>query len=157
MHAGIGLLPEYFQAAIQISERNNTFDSYEFEQANAAYYSNFIRRKYPSLKPGVNFNRAEGNRRMYKYMWGPSEFTATGTLRNYDRLDRLDDINVPVLWITGEYDEARPSTVKYYHSLTPVSTFEIVHDAAHATMSDNQEENVALIREFLDKLENKKH
>ena len=44
-------------------------------------------------------------------MWGPTEFHATGTLLGFDVTDRLHEIDVPVLFITGEFDEARPETV----------------------------------------------
>ena len=89
---------------------------------------------------------------MYEYMWGPSEFTATGTLKDYDRVDRLDEISVPVLWITGEFDEARPVTVRYFSTLTPKGEFSMVRNAAHSTMHDNRAENIRLIRDFLDRI-----
>jgi L-proline amide hydrolase len=44
-------------------------------------------------------------------MWGPTEFSSTGTLRSYDGeplLARLDGRHT--LWIVGQYDEARPET-----------------------------------------------
>jgi proline iminopeptidase len=49
-------------------------------------------------------------------MWGPSEFTATGSLRTYERAERLKELNLPVLFTAGRYDEATPSSVEYYRS-----------------------------------------
>jgi proline iminopeptidase len=99
----------------------------------------------------IKLNLASGGN-VYLYMWGPSEFTSTGTLRNYDRLEYLSSIIVPVLMITGEYDEARPNTVAYYHSLVSGSQFEIIPDAAHSTLNDNKEETLKVVKEFLDNL-----
>lgn len=145
----ISTLHDSIQTTIRESIAANTFDTYEFKRANYVYYKNFIRRK-PRIMTPYHVDPVAGNSEMYSYMWGASEFTALGTLKNYERLDRLDEIKVPTLWITGEYDEARPSTVKYYHSLTPFSEFRMITDAAHATMHDNQEENVRVIKEFLE-------
>jgi len=45
-------------------------------------------------------------------MWGPTEFRATGTLRGYDVTTRLGEFDRPVLLLAGEFDEARPQTVR---------------------------------------------
>jgi proline iminopeptidase len=148
----ISTLPDSIQHAIETNEIAQTYDSYEYQMANYTYYKNFISRN-PRVKTEYDVERKPGNREMYMYMWGPSEFTTTGTLKNYDRLDRLDEIKIPTLWTTGEYDEARPSTVEYYHSLTPHSEFKVIEGAAHATMHDNLEKNVSVIREFLQGIE----
>lgn len=86
-------------------------------------------------------------------MWGNSEFHATGTLKNYDRTPDLGNIKIPTLYITGEYDAARPITVQYYHSLTPHSKFEIIKGAGHSTMNDNPEADIKVISDFLNELE----
>lgn len=145
----IATLHDSIQTAIRIHEAAGTTDSDAYQHAMYIYYRNFIGRG-GRVKNRYGLERAPGNRLMYNYMWGPSEFNATGTLRNYNRLNRLDEITVPVLWITGEFDEARPATVKQYHNLTPISVFKVIEGAAHATMHDNRDENVRIIREFLE-------
>lgn len=146
----ISTLPDSIQQYIRISNATGQYDSREYQYAKWVHYKNFISRG--ERVPGPDsIKRVPGNRLMYMYMWGPSEFRATGTLKEYDRLDRLGELNVPVLWITGEYDEARPSTVQTYHRLDPGSDFTIIPDAGHGTMHDNQAENVQLMRDFLQK------
>jgi len=86
-------------------------------------------------------------------MWGPSEFTATGTLINYERVESLGEIQVPTLYVCGENDEARPETVAYFKDKTPGAKLAVIKNAAHITMHDNPEENNRVIREFLDELE----
>ncbi len=144
----IATLPDTVQQIIRKSNATGNYDSEAYKYATWVHYKNFISRG--KRVPGPDsLERVPGNRLMYNYMWGPSEFRSTGTLKNYDRLDRLDELEVPVLWITGEYDEARPSTVQYFHHLDPGSDFAIIKDAGHGTMHDNQEDNVKLIRDFL--------
>jgi hypothetical protein len=49
---------------------------------------------------------------VYNYMWGPNEFTATGTLKHFDGTGWIKALAVPTLFITGEFDEAAPASVK---------------------------------------------
>ena len=149
----ISLLPDSIQQIIRYHEEIGVYDTKEYQLANHIYYRNFINRKR-SLTNDYNISRAPGNKIMYKYMWGPSEFTATGTLINYNRIDELDDIKVPTLFVTGEYDEARPTTVKYFSTLTPKGEYAMIEDAGHGTMHDNQEQNIDVIDEFLDRIDN---
>lgn len=145
----IASLPDTVQQIIKESNAEEDYDSKEYQYAMWVHYKNFISRGEGVPGPD-SIERVSGNRLMYNYMWGPSEFRSTGTLQNYDRLDRLDELDVPVLWITGEYDEARPATVEYFHSLDTGSDFAIIKDAGHGTMHDNQEDNVRMIRNFLE-------
>lgn len=86
---------------------------------------------------------------IYNHMWGPSEFTATGLLRTHDRTEVLKDIRVPALYLCGEYDEARPDTIRAFHEMTPGSKMHIVQGAAHVTMHDAPGVDAAVIKEFL--------
>jgi hypothetical protein len=42
-------------------------------------------------------------------MNGPSEFHVTGTLRDWDIVHRLAEIDIATLVVTGEHDEATPA------------------------------------------------
>ena len=86
-------------------------------------------------------------------MWGPSEFTSTGTLRNYDNHHTLKDIKVPVLFTTGEFDEARVPTVKRLSALVPTSTFVMIEGAGHGTSNDNRPALIAAMKAFLNSQE----
>lgn len=150
----ISTLSDSVQYAIVSNERDQTFDSPTYKLAMQIYYQLFVARKLPwSADIDSSFEQMGEN--VYMYMGGPSEFTMTGSLKNYDRTNRLKEIKVPTLFITGEFDEARPSTVRYYQSLVPDSRFELIEDAAHMTMQDNPEANNRAIRNFLDNLEKK--
>jgi proline iminopeptidase len=74
-------------------------------------------------------------------------------LKDYDRTGDLNKIKVPTLYITGEFDAARPSTVKYYQSLTPFSKMNVIKNAGHMTMQDNPKDNIEAIKVFLNEIE----
>ena len=148
----ISTLPDSIQAIIRENEKNKTFDNEAYKSTVDLFYSKFLRRvERPQEK--IDSARAMFGTNVYEYMWGPSEFTATGTLLNFDRVNELKHITVPTLLITGEYDEARPSTVNYFHSLIPGSEFTVINNAGHVTLNDNPEQTLARLHEFLQKID----
>jgi proline iminopeptidase len=103
----ISTLPDTIQAAIRLHEAAGSFDHAEYQQAMQVFYEQFAIRKQPWSEDVNNtFANLAGN--VYYHMWGPSEFTATGLLKDYDITGRLGEISVPTLYIAGEFDEARP-------------------------------------------------
>ena len=145
-------LPDSLQTAIMESEEKGTYDDPKYQEALNVFYQQFVARKMP-WDANIDSTFAGANMDIYHYMWGPSEFTATGTLQNYDRTERLKEIKAPTLYICGEFDEALPSTVKHYQSLTPGAKFVQIDKAAHLTMHDDPEQDLQHIREFLNGLE----
>ena len=86
-------------------------------------------------------------------MWGPTEFTVTGTLLDFDRTDRLHELELPVMFIVGRYDEVRPETMFEYQRLIPGSVVEVIEDAGHMIMEDQPERFNAAVQEFLASVE----
>ena len=147
----LSTLPDSIQNAVRINEKNKTYSAPAYQQAVQVYYENFFARKLPwSADIDSTFLQIGQS---YQHMWGPSEFTATGSLKTYDQTSRLSEIKVPTLFITGEFDIARPSTVKYYQSLVPGAKFEVIEGAAHITMQDKPEQSNKVVTDFMNSLE----
>jgi proline iminopeptidase len=147
----IATLPDSVQQVIRYHESINDYEHPDYQNAVKLYYSLYVTRKERPKADRSHLNLVSG-KEIYEYMWGPSEFTSTGTLRNYDRLEQLKTVSVPVLLFTGEYDEARPTTVQYYQSLIPDATYREIPNAAHSTLNDNKEETLRVVMEFLRKI-----
>ena len=150
----LGTLPDSLQEVIRHHEREKTTDSPEYQSALMVFYGQFFARRQP-WSDDLNSAFAQLNQAMYRYMWGPSEFTSTGTLSDYDCTDRLGEITIPTLLTAGQFDEATPATVKYYQSLIPGAEFALLKNCAHLTMHDDPETDIRIIREFLAKVESK--
>lgn len=148
----ISTLPDSIQFYIKQSIKNIKLDSVKMKEAIDCYYDSFYTRKQPTTAD-VDSSRSQFGINVYEYMWGKEDFFASGTLRDYDKTGNLDKIKIPTLYITGEFDAARPNTVKYYHGLTPNSKFVIIKNAGHITMHDNPKENIEAIRTFIHTLE----
>jgi len=148
----ISTLPDSIQQAIRENDAKGTYDSPAYLNAINAYYQQFVARNLP-WSYDIDSSFAGMGVNVYLKMWGPSEFRSTGTLKNYDITARMNEIRVPTLFICGEFDEARPTTVRYYQSLVPGAKFSMIRDAAHMTMQDNPNEDIRVISEFLRDLE----
>jgi proline iminopeptidase len=145
-------LPEAARTAIETHERDGSFDSPEYQAAMMEFYKLYLARRQP-WSAEIEKAFAELNPDVYVYMQGPSEFTITGTLKDYDISGRLKEITVPTLFTAGEYDEVRPETVRLYQSLVPGSRLAVIENAAHLTMQDEPERYLQVLREFLHKVE----
>jgi proline-specific peptidase len=78
----IATLPDSTQHAIRTHEAAGTFSTPAYQAAVKAFYAQYLTRRGG---PDVDSTFAHFGAELYGYMWGPSEFTATGTLRSYDR------------------------------------------------------------------------
>jgi proline iminopeptidase len=145
-------MPAPLQRVLAVHESAGTFEAPEYLAATDSFYARHMSRRQPPVTvpecAGV-----KGNDTLYRYMWGPTEFVATGTLRDFDRVDRLGEINVPVLFLTGEFDEARPETVRDFQQRVPGARLAIIPGSGHSVTRDNPEEVVRVIRDFLRSVE----
>jgi proline iminopeptidase len=147
----LNTLPDSIGNIIKFHKRENTTDAPEYQSAMMHYYTTFFARKLPWSD---ELNSAFGtlNKEIFKYMKGSD---SSGYLSDYDCIDKLSQIKTPTLLIAGEYDEATPTTVKYYQSLIAESKVEILENCGHLTMQDNPEEHNKIVNNFLTEVENK--
>ena len=148
----IATLPEPLQINIRTNEKNKNFNSPEYQKAIVEYANRFMSINKKESAEMENMKKNFGQN-VYEHMWGPSEFTITGNLKNYDNTRRLKDIKVPTLFMSGEFDEARSNTVEYYKSLVPGAQIALIKDAAHLTMQDHPRIHNKVVKEFLNSLE----
>lgn len=145
-------LPGDARASIELHERLGTTNSQEYQDAVMDFYKMHLSRSEPWSEDLLH--AFEGfNTELYGYMWGPSEFTATGTLRDYNREADLPNLDLPVLFTAGRYDEATPETVRHFQSLVPGAELLIFENSAHMTMLDEPEAYAEAIRNFLEKVD----
>lgn len=137
------------------SEARGRYDSKEYTDAMMNFYRLHVCRLDPW--PGcLNRTFEKMGADVYNYMWGPSEFTVTGTLKGFDVTDKLKDIGMPVLFTCGRYDEASPAATKYYHKLLPGSEIHIFEGASHGHIIEKTGEFISVARGFLRRAEKNK-
>lgn len=145
----IKLLPDSVQQVIKTEEANNSTDSPAYAAAMDVYYARHVRRA-PRANPadGDSSGKTSG-KLVYNYMWGPSEFTSTGTLKTFDATPWLRRISIPTLFLAGEFDEATPSSTKRFSTLVSQSQFVMIPNSGHATANDNLPALLNAVRTFL--------
>lgn len=147
-----GRLPEDVQQTLAEHEAAGTLDSDEYKEATQIFYERHI---YGGSRPPMPdaCAGAPGNSVIYEYMWGPTEFLSTGNLLEFDVTDRLDEIDMPVLFIAGEFDEAIPDRIRGYQEQVPDARFEMIEDAAHASLYRQPERYRQILGDFLRQVE----
>ncbi len=141
-------LPQNIQAILKRHIEPGFVDSDEFINASDEFYKRFVWRMdyHPDA---VLRAKKKMNEKIYNFMWGPKEFAATGTLKNFDITPRLSEINNPVLLICGRYDEVTPETTEYYKSLFPNARMKVFENSAHRHQWTDREEYIHTIQNFL--------
>jgi proline iminopeptidase len=141
-------LPKNIQDIIKRCEETGTTNSAEYKGATEVFNKNFVCRlnPYPEfLKRGTQYKNPE----VYNIMWGPSEFSVKGNLKEFDCTGRLGEITCPTLFTCGRFDEATPETTKFYSSLMPHSEFYIFEKSAHMPYIEEAEEYIHIVGSFL--------
>lgn len=135
------------QRAIAAWKAGGSPDNPAFKAATDEFYSKFVWRR--PVKADLDSTTAQFGNEQYNYMQGAYEYVVTGTLKDYDARADLPKIRVPVLSVTGEFDEVGPKTVEAHAKMIPGAKFILYKDAGHVTSWDARDANVKDVREFL--------
>lgn len=146
-------LSDSAQRAIQEGEASGKFDAPAYQRAMEEFYG-----KYVWLRPNaadLDSTMTTVNQAIYGYMQGPSEFTITGTFKDYDATPFLPKVTVPLLYAVGDQDEVGPDIVKRHAKLTPGATYELLPNSAHVSPWDNPDALLKAVRAHLKKADPK--
>jgi proline-specific peptidase len=124
----------------------------EYQAAILGFYREHVCRLSP-WPVGLERSFAEAGYQVYNTMNGPSEFTVTGTLKNWDIMDRLPEIHVPTLLVGGRYDECRPAHLEEMHRRIAGSRLEIIENASHLCFAEQPEVFAGVVNSFLGAIE----
>jgi len=120
----------------------------EYQGALVTFYRRHVCRLDP-WPEGLERSFLEIGADVYETMNGPSEFTVIGNFKDWDVLERLGDIRVPTLILSGRYDEARPDHMEEIHQRIAGSELTIFEDASHLCFYEQREAFMARMNEFL--------
>lgn len=145
-------LPLEHGLAIMAANAGGMFEDPAYEAAHDAFYARHVCKRGMSTEL---FRRTirEAGLDVYLRIQGPNEFTVTGDVKLWDFTPELPRLGVPVLYLTGDDDEARPETVAAFARMTPDAEMIVVPDAAHLTMLDNAADSNAAVAEFLARID----
>lgn len=133
---------------IRMYERIGNTQATEYKAAKHLYHITHENRIDPE-PANAKASAAGFGKEVYRYMWGPNEYTVTGTLRTYDRSNRLHEITLPTLFTCGRYDGASPEAVAYYQSQIPGSKLQVFQNSSHVPHLEEETAFIACARQFL--------
>jgi proline iminopeptidase len=148
----ISQLSKPVQDTINKYEALQQYDAPAYISATDSFYAKFLVHS-GKRKPTPECDGIESNRAIYQYMWGPTEFKATGTLRNFNRVPDLNKITKPILFMGGEFDEVLPETLYEYQKAVPEAKVVIIPNAGHASLYDNPEVYLSSLKKFLEEVD----
>ncbi|TDC86369.1 proline iminopeptidase-family hydrolase [Actinomadura sp. 7K507] len=146
-------LPAQTQATLRRHEAAGTFDSPEYFEAMRAFYDRHVCRVLPWPRDfTATFMEIHNDPTVYYTMNGPNEFHVIGTLRDWSIEDRIAEIAVPTLLVSGRHDEATPATVQPFQDAIPDVRWEIFEESSHLPHLEEHERFIRVMTGFLDEL-----
>ena len=149
----LATLSDSTREIISRHEAAGTTSSQEYQDASFEFMLKYVFGMEPPFPAELDSAIAGYNHVVYETMWGPSEFSPTGNLRDFDRSGLLSSLQMPVLFTAGRSDEARPETVEGFAASTPNAEVRIFENSAHLPMLTEREAYAEAIREFLRRVE----
>lgn len=149
-----GELPADVQETLTRHEEAGTTSDPEYEEAATVFYKRHVCRldEWPDfVQRSFQFIAEHGV--VYNTMNGPSEFHVVGTLKDWDITDRLGEIRIPTLVITGEHDEATPAINETVSSGIPDAESVIYPNASHMAHVEDPAGYMRVLDDFLTRVE----
>jgi L-proline amide hydrolase len=149
-------LPDDVQATLTRHEEAATTGDPEYEAACLVFYKRHVCRleEWPECVLR-SFQFIEEHGVVYQTMNGPSEFHVIGPLKDWDITDRLGEIRIPTLVITGEFDEATPAINRTVSGAIPGAESVIYRGASHMAHVEDPAGYVSVLDGFLARIEEK--
>lgn len=140
--------PVEIQHSIQQGEKDKDFSKTEYKKALKILFDQHFCRLNPW--PEIFMTSAKKGKSAKKAMWGDSEFSVSGNLKNYERLHRAQEIKVPTLITCGRYDVTTPEACERYKTYFPNAKLVIFEESSHLPHLEEPEKYGAMLRDFLE-------
>jgi L-proline amide hydrolase len=147
-------LPQEVEETLRRHEEAGTTDDPAYEEAMMVFYRRHVCRLDPWPEPlARTFAKLDANPEVYHAMFGPSEFHATGTLKEWDVRDRLGEIRAPTLVTSGRHDEATPTVAGTVHRGIEGSGWVVSEESSHMAHLEEEGEYRRVVNDFMRRVE----
>ncbi len=143
-------LPAEVQQTLREHEEAGSTGDPAYEQACKVFYERHVCRVTPFPDyVARSFAAMAEDPTVYGTMNGPSEFHVIGTIRDWDITERLAEIDVPTLLVSGRYDEATPAIISQLHDRIPGSEWVLFESSSHMPHVEETERFLEVVGGFL--------
>jgi L-proline amide hydrolase len=142
-------LPEDVQATLAKHEEAGTYDDPEYMQACMAFYDRHVCRIPWPPEVAATFEFLEHDPTVYRTMNGPSEFHIIGSCKDWQVKDRLHEIGVPTLLVSGRHDEATPALQQVLLDGISGSEWVCFEESSHMPHVEERERYMQVVGDWL--------
>ena len=145
-------LPAEVQEVLSHHEEAGTTEDPAYEEAMMAFFARHLCRLDPwpeYLLEGLE----QINPQVYQTMWGPDELHPTGNLKDWDVSQRLGEIRMPTLLLSGRYDLCTPVDQEVLRDGIPGSEWVLFEDSSHFPHDEEPERFLEVLDGFLSRVE----
>jgi len=148
-------LPKETIATLDRFEAKGDFHHPEYRTAVVEFYKRHVCR-LPAMPDYLLRTTANlKNNPVYETMNGPNELVITGNLRDWNRIERLSEIDVPSLILVGRYDELTPACSETIQRGIAGSQFVIFEESSHIPHIEEEDQYLEVVSRFLSRIDAK--
>ena len=153
-HRMIRFMTQEEQAIIRKAEETGDFSNPEYLDVNEHFMQLHCAGPYvPGVDPECLTRPKKSGHESYLYGWGPNEYNPTGSLKDFDVIDRLGEIKVPCLVMSGTDDLCTPLIAKTMADRIPNAKWHLFAGARHMCYADSNEEYIQVLSNWMQELE----
>ena len=139
-------LPEEKTALLAEKEGKN-FDKNIYKKAIKKFYKEHVGKRSVDLYNFKCKKFPKTNKEIYESMWGKSELFGTGSLASWSVEDKLQNVDVPTLILSGAFDESSPAMNELMNKKIKNSKWVLLKKSHHIGYV---EETDLVIKELID-------
>ena len=143
-------LPDDIQATLRQHEEAGTTGDPSYASACEVFYKRHLCRLEPWPPELVQtLEKQAQDPTVYMTMNGPSDFYITGSIQTWQAKDRLAEVDVPALILSGRYDQATPALQQTLLSGLTESEWVLFEHSSHVPHLEEPEQYLSAVRSWL--------
>jgi L-proline amide hydrolase len=142
-------LPPEVEATLRRHEEAGTTDDPEYMQACLVFYGRHVCRIEWPPEVAEAFAWIDRDPTVYHTMNGPSEFHVVGSIKDWQAKDRLGEIRVPTLLVSGRHDEATPALQRVLLDGIEGSEWVLFEESSHMPHVEERERYMQVVGDWL--------
>lgn len=149
-HRMMKFMSEQDQKAIAQAEASGDYHCEDYLAANDRYMQLHCAGAVTAASPECLRRPKKAGAESYLVGWGPNEYMALGTLKDYNYTARLHEISAPCLITSGTNDLCTPLIAKTMYDRIPNSRWELFEGARHMSFVEQNDKYCEILTQWLE-------